>query len=453
MQQSTPRSAVQATHHTQRPVVIWPFTSPYTDLLILTLALPILWALGFEQVVPGVVLALAFLKLFLTRSRLRLPLPAILFLSFILLQLVSATAIDVPTNWFVFVKSFTTYLAGFFLFMIIVNTVNSERRYQRYLGTVMVLGATATLIGTAFVAGMLPGTFQALGADLIPGTFRSSTFVQQEIISREIGRPEAVLAGINYRRISSIFLFPTAAALGYVILLPLQFYMLGRTRRWARLALLGIFVLSIAMFILAASRTAWLTLPVSAMIFGFWYWQKRQRVPKLLVPAFVILLLTVLVAGLLLTAPQVREAVETLFLTTRADSFTSRMEVYLATLESLAERPLLGWGTPRAIPGVRLAPAGTHGEFIKVLYSFGPLSLLLYVLMYLSIWLHLLRLMLRPAQPGGKVAGYPFVAATILLTLNVNGLVHGINFDLLVTLLYWTFIALAYTRPSVEPRR
>lgn len=451
MAQTTSPAAYTGTRRA-RPLRIWPFTDPYADLIMLILALPLLWVLGFEQVLPGLVLALAFLKLFLTRRKLRIPVPAVLFLLFILLQLVSATAIDVPTNWFTFLKSFTTYLAGFFLFMLVVNTVQTQRRYQRFLGAVMILGAVATLIGAAFVAGLLPATFQALGADLIPGTFRASTFVQEEIIAREIGRPEAVLAGVNYRRISSIFLFPTAAALGYVILLPLQFYMLGRTRRWARLALLAVFLLSIIMFVLAASRTAWLTLPVSAAIFGFWYWQKKQRVPKLLVPAFVILLLILAVAALLLTAPELRTAVETIFLTTRADSFTSRMEVYVATLESLAERPLLGWGTPRAIPGVRLAPAGTHGEFIKVLYSFGPFSLLLYVLMYLAIWLHLLRLMLRPAA-GGRVAGYPFVAATILLTLNINGLAHGVNFDLLVTLLYWIVIGLAYTSPAAEPRR
>ena len=226
--------------------------------------------------------------------------------------------------------------------------------------------------------------------------------------------------------------------------------MLGRTRGWARLALLAIFLLSLLMLIFAASRTAWITLPLTATLFFFWYWQKTHRVPKLLVPAFVVLVLLLLIIGVLLTAAQLQQGVETLFLTTRADSFTSRMEVYVATLESLAERPLLGWGTPRAIPGVRLAPAGTHGEFIKVLYSFGPLGLLLYVLMYLAIWFHLLRLMLRPATPQGKVAGYPFAAATVLLTLNINGLVHGINFDLVVTLLFWTVISLSFTQPATQ---
>ncbi|MCA9999526.1 MAG: hypothetical protein KDE56_27370, partial [Anaerolineales bacterium] len=217
-------SSVGSTKRLQ-PLAIWPLTTtPLADVIVLLVALPVFWLVGVEQFLPMLLLGWAAIKLLLTRRTLRLTPLGILFFLFLLLQIVSATSIDLRTNWIVFAKNFASYLAGFLIFLIIVNQVKSVRQYRLLVGCMVILISLITLIGVLFIVGLLPGKFEALGARFIPGFLRGSEFVQQNIILREVGRPQARLGSVTYPRVSSVFLFPTTAAVGYLIFLPFLAY-------------------------------------------------------------------------------------------------------------------------------------------------------------------------------------------------------------------------------------
>lgn len=431
----------------------WPLTAPLVDVTLVFLALPFLWVLGLEQLAPILLLMMALFKVILIRRRVYVPLTVIIAIFFLGWQLLSATSIDRGSNWIVFGRNLLSYLAGFALYFLIVNEVGTERQFRRVLGALFFFAALATIVGVLFVLGLLPERFTALSAPLFPGVLRSSTFIQENVIVREIGRPGAVLGGLTYRRVSSLFLYPTTMAVAYLILLPLQFYAWRQARGARRIALLNLFMLSLAVFLFTATRTALLVLPAAVATILAQRWPIWRRLPRLALPALAILLLIMLLFAFWLGTESLRSVSQDFFVETRADSFTGRMQVYQATLRSLDDHWLLGWGTPRRIPQVHLAPAGTHGEFINILYSFGLVGFLLYGMLYLSLWLDLLAGLRSAAMdraPAPDARQFLWYVAVILLALNVNGLAHGINFDLLTVLLFWGVMGLAHAAPRLE---
>ncbi len=119
------------------------------------------------------------------------------------------------------------------------------------------------------------------------------------------------------------------------------------------------------------------------------------------------------------------------------------MEVYQATFESLRDKLWTGWGSPRTIESVLLAPAGTHGDYIFVLYSFGLIGLILYLAFFILIWVNLIRNLSKTNRPGEQEIYYFYLTlAIILLSFNLIGIVHGNNFDLTAALLFWFFVGM-----------
>lgn len=427
----------------QKTLAVWPFTSPFIDLLLMLAALPLLWVLGFEQILPIPILLWAAIKLLLTRHTLKIPPLGALFLLFVIFQIVSATSIDLATNWIVFAKNFASYLVGFLLFLIVVNQVKTPKAFRQVSWVVVFTIALITLIGTLFILGFLPGKFQALGANLVPGFLRGSEFVQQNIILREIGRPQARLGSFAYRRVSSIFLYPTTAAVGYLIFIPFLANMWYQARGGKKWFVALLFLFAAVNFLFTATRTAVIALIVAAVTMLLW--QKRRLFPPLLLPALAALLAIFILAALLWNLDTLVEATQSVFINTRADSFTGRTAVYVATFNSLTAHPLIGWGTPRAIPTVKLAPAGTHGEYINILYSFGLVGLTLYLGLYALIWLRLAKQITIKST-----SSFALCSATTILALNINGIAHGINFDLLTVIFFWLIVALLHTPTMIQ---
>lgn len=434
----------------RRLVPPWPFSPALGDVWLLFVILPPLWVIGFEQFVPVFLILFALAKRILSHHKLHLPATARIFFIFLGWQLLSATSIDVSSNWYVFAKNFASYLAGFGLYILIVNEVGSVRQFRQTLGFLLLFSAVATGVGLLFVAGLLPDRFSAPGAALVPGALRGSTFVQENIIIREIGRSNAVLAGVKYPRVSSFFLYPTTMAVGYLMLLPMQFYAWRSGRGWRRLWYALLLVASTIVFLFTATRTAFIVLPGAVVVVLVFRWRLWRRLPRLVLPALLALLFFILITALILGGGSLGAFGEQLFVNTRADSFIARLEVYRATLSSLEGHLLIGWGTPRHIPEVRLAPAGTHGEYVNVVYSFGLVGFAIYIALYASIWIDVIRGLKR--RTSTATDRFLACVAVVLLAVNVNGLVHGVNFDLLTVLILWSTIGLAHAGARLQTK-
>jgi O-antigen ligase len=424
---------------------IWPFTTPLADLRLVLLLLPLLWALGLEQILPPVLLAFAFGKLLLLKRRLRIPFALTLFLLFLVWQFVSATSIDISSNWILFGRNFISYLTGWIIAVVIINGVRHSSDLAALIRALLWLALLASLIGVVFAAGLLPNRFEALLVpDLLPGSIKQSQFVQESIIQRMVINPEAQLGGITYPRVSSIFLFPTGAASGFLLMLCILHLRVQMSRR-RRLFWLGVLLLAFVIFLLTAARLAIIALLFVIGIRIYLSWRKRYKLPRWFWLLFTLLAAFPILILILTPNSPLFAAIDAMFVATRADSFTNRLEVYIATLTSWQERPLIGWGTPRVISTVKLAPAGTHGEYLSILYNFGFIGFLLYLTFWGSVWLQLgQRLRYTWHNKRSPILLFYLTIATGLLGINLNGMANGMHFDMVVIILLWTFIGLAH---------
>jgi O-antigen ligase len=431
----------------RRRISIWPFTSPLVDLYLVLLAIPIFWLLGLEQILPIPILVWAFIKLVLTRRKIRLPTPARIALIFMVWQLVSSTSVDTSANWILFAKNFLSYLAGWCTFLIIVNSVKKPSDVTRTLAVLLALSTFVTAIGTAFILRWLPARFESLGSGLLPAFLKQSQFVQDNVIWREVGRPEAKLGSFTYPRVSSVFLYPTTAATGYLVLIPFQLYLIKITKGLRRKIVFLLLAFSGVNFLAMAARTSMIALLCAAGTVTYLHWLRTHNIPKLLRPAISVMIAILLAVFAIINASSLPEFTDTLFVATRGSSFEGRMAVYQATLESWQQRPLVGWGTPRKVPSITLAPAGTHSEYLGVLYRFGIVGLLLYLTVYAAIWIYLIKRFVRSAQADKRQTWFVLAVASSLLALNLNGLAHGIDWDMSVVLLQWITLGFVYTLP------
>ncbi len=431
----------------------WPFTPPLTDLRLLLLFLPALWVMGLEQILPPILLALALGKLLLWRPHLRIPPALILFLLFLAWQFVSATSIDTGSNWVLFGRNLISYLTGWIIAVIIINGVRRKEDVATLMSGLFWLALLISLIGALFACGFFPSQFEAFWVpNLLPGSIKQSQFVQESIIQRMVVNPRAELAGITYPRVSTIFLFPTGAATGFLLMLPILYFSVKMWRRGRRFRW-GVLLLAAVIFLLTAARLAILALLFIICVRVYLFWRKRYRLPRWFWPVVALVMATLLLTLLLLPDSPLLTSINLLFVSTRADSLASRLDVYAATLTSWQERPFIGWGTPRVIPTVNLAPAGTHGEYLSILYRFGLVGFLIYLAFWGAIWLQLgQRIRYVWYNKYASARFFYITIATGLLGANLNGLANGLHFDMVVVVLLWIFIGFAHlpTQPIIS---
>lgn len=436
-------------------IVPWPFTFPLADVRLYFFLLPLFWVAGVEQLIPLFWFSLAFIKLLLVRSRIRVPLPARIAVVFLMWQWVSALSITVTSNWLVFLKNFSSYLVGVLAFLLIVNAVKTRRHFDQVLLILVLLSLAVSLIGLGFVVGVLPRSFQSLVGTLLPGFLRNSTFIRENVLLREIGRQTVLWGipgrqgGLRFRRVSSIFIYSTKTAQFYVFLIPLQVFLIRKFRGWKRLALILLLMISVLVFVLTATRMPVIALVLSAaLILVFRYVVLRQpperRRPFVRLVFALIVVFAVLFAFLFLSLIG-GGSLEGLLKRGRPGSYMSRSQIYQVTMESWTERPITGWGTQRKLPELpsSLAPSGTHSEYMAYLYRYGLVGLLLHLSAYAAVWFSLVPRVLSRSGVEDKDA-FLTTFAISLFAFNLNAVVHGFEWDVTIPLVLWTMIGLCY---------
>lgn len=417
-------------------------------LKYLFLTLPLFWVLGLEQIVPMVFIGIAGGFLLATNRKISIPRPLRFALIFLLWQVFSLVSIDRDTNYVVFAKNFITFLVGWVSAVIIANGINNEVEAKEFLKSVIWFIVISDIIGLLYLLNILPESFNSLSKPIIQPILGHSQFVQDNVLLRSIGKTSTKFGDLTVSRVSLVFLFPTGAALAYLIIIPLFiFFRKIFTRQFLTILLA---VASLVILVFTFTRSAYIILPTSILIALFV--RKQYRVPKIVKPAVVLGAFFAVSANIFLFRSEIVNIYQALFVNIRKDSLTSRVEVYKETIHSLNEHLLVGWGTPRAIDSVQLAPLGTHNEYLFIIYSFGIMGFIFYSLFWVSMWKRALLGMDFRINEGRENT---FQVAVFISFLNIflNGFVQGNEFDLSNAILVWMIFGLICSPLYYDKRR
>lgn len=437
------------TKQLRRPLHLYPInTRPLTDLKAILFILPLLWLCGLEQVAPPILLAWATIKLLLKGPKIRIPLVIVPFVLFLIWQIVPQVTLEGNRDWVVSGRNMVAYASALFILLILANDVNNLKDVYGLIYAIIGLSIITTVIGLLFILQLLPQQFEALIiGDLLPGFLKSSRFVQESIIIREIGRANATFGPLVYPRVSSLFLSPNNAAIGYTCLLYWQWHLITISRRIRRRLFQLIFALSLIVFLFTASRVALLAFAFTFILLYLLRYQFKFRLPVIMLPIMLAVLVTVviLLVSISNTFPQF---INDLFLNVREGSIQSRFILYESTLVLWAERPLTGWGVSKPVAGITLAPVGTHNEFLGTLFRSGLIGLTLYLLVLLFIWLQIgLRIRQSLIANNITVQLLSITIAAVFFSINLMYFAYSFYWDFSVILLTWITIGLIFSKP------
>lgn len=409
-----------------------------------------------------------------------LPSPAKWAFMFIMMQVPSILFVAESRWYLVFVRSFSLWLGGFFLFILATNLVFFESRtFFFFLKAILFTALLACIVALLAVSGFLSPSFTAPVAKVLPAVIVNSEFAYAILHKSWVGEGAARIFGLSFIRPRSFFLYANTFAGFLVLIVPLAFYLYSKQRRivtrWLMLAVASFIVISL---LLTTSRAGIASLLIGAVV------ALRHRLPTRVKVLLTILFVLALTLGILLTnsdfssiARNFTELIEGL-VTARGRSHITRLTIYTGTLKSWQDNPLFGWGTQRnaSVAGLpaSLPPLGSHSTFLAILYRHGLLGLVAYLLLIISVFRRLwskgssiINFALFTGKTRAKMRSYFWTTPKNLAEENrefllfakwsvVSNLAHSILLEvdldatLLMTMwLVWALVVVA-TRPKLQ---
>ncbi len=435
-------------------------TEPLFDVQWGVLLLPLWWWLGIEQFIWPVIMGWAVLKL-LHLQQLRIATTPSLrwFAAFLVTVLFSSLFIVETERWFTYVRNLGAFVGGFLVLLLITNRARSWRSIDRTLNIALITVLIAGAAGLLGILGVWQPAIHSLTGALLPASVANTSYGQTVVI-RTLGE-RAWFAGLgNYFRVSGFFLFSNSYSSVRVYAVPFLVYKISQQRRGLAkiLLVMGILLLLINL-VYSTGRVATLGLLGGAIFFGI-YHSRLRRVNRVLFSlGLTLLIILVLFSAVVELAGGISgkglidytvEAVDAFVFARGPGSFLSRFGVYEQSLRSIAERPLLGWGTERDHPALRY-PMGSHSEYLAALYRQGVLGFVAFVGLLWSIW----RTTRPPSgaraiEPPGTLLRY---GRWFMVTSLINSVMTDPAIDSSVFVLQWLFIALLVATAQLVHRQ
>ena len=193
-------------------------------------------------------------------------------------------------------------------------------------------------------------------------------------------------------------------ALSLVILLPILNYLRATSvNKLVRLALVAVLAFTVIAIITSYSRGALVALPIAALAFLRSF---KGRVLLLILLASISLFVINVMPEKWHGRVTTLESVETI---QEDRSFSGRMDAWTVSLKLAMSRPLTGGGfsaVQHAATFMRFLPDATRGRaahsiYFQVLGDHGFVGLALYLMIFISVWLHLRRTLQRARLHSG----------------------------------------------------
>jgi polysaccharide biosynthesis protein PslJ len=330
-------------------------------LSFLFLGFPLWWALGIGAFVWPMV-AVPMGLVLLMRGWARVPRGFGLWILFLVWMLASATQLDEPQRWIVFVYRLTIYGSATILFLYVYNMPREELTSRDVILKVTAFWAFAVLAGLLTL--IFPdASFHSLAELVLPGGVVGNQFVY-ELVHPELAQVQHFL-GYAVARPKAPFIYTNEWGANMALLTPFALAAWRTVRRKAgKLLVGGLLVASVAPIVVSLNRGLWLSLSVG-LVYAAIRSALRGRIGIMRVVVVLALIGTVLVV----TTPLGQLVLDRL---ATPHSNEGRLSLYSEAAESVSDSPLLGYGAPR--PSERdpnLPRVGTHGQLWLVLFSHG----------------------------------------------------------------------------------
>jgi polysaccharide biosynthesis protein PslJ len=359
------------------PVVDRRLVGPSWPLVLLFLAFPLWWALGFAAIVWPLV-ALPVGAAVLMRGWTNVPRGFGLWLLFLVWMLASSTQLEATDQWIAFLYRAAIYLSATVLFLYVYNAPRDELPATKVTGILTVFWSFAVIGG--FLALAFPdGAFTSVAELVLPPGVAGNPFVY-ELVHPELAQVHDFL-GYPIPRPKAPFVYTNEWGANVALLTPFVLLTWRSLSRGALRSLLGVLlVASVVPIVVSVNRGLWLSLGV-----GLTYAAVRMAM-RGRIRALYGLVAFIVVSGLLILATPLASVVADRLATPHSNE--TRGSLYIEAVEGVLESPLLGYGSPRESErNANAPPVGTHGHFWLVLFSHGiPAALLFLAWMAYAFW-------------------------------------------------------------------
>lgn len=354
-------------------------TAPLTDIFLLFAGLPVLWALGLDQVIWPVIMLFIFTKFYI-RNRMRLTNTTALMLIFLAVSLFSSFYIVEQYRIITFLRNYSAFMSIWLMTVIVTNSVTDERQVRRLLWGMALIAFFVSLVGMLAILNIYTFSFEAPSKFIIPGSLKTYGLVQS--VYMKSTSTLDYFAWQMITRPNAIFIGCTSYSVALVILIPVTYLLMGQTRGLKRSFLFVVLVMLFINLGFNISRGAILSLALAAVIYKF---RKGNLFNKVTYSALFIML-----SVFILAQPEVSQgihnSVQSVLDLRGPGSQESRQSIYKATIQGFLENPFFGYGTQRDVESLGPYPIGSHSGYLGVLYKYGIFGFVLYIAILFSLF-------------------------------------------------------------------
>jgi O-antigen ligase len=363
----------------------------------LFLGLFLWWVLGIQSGIPEIFAAFMAVGL-LFRHDVKMPKAFALWLLFIFWMLLTATQVTGFDKWVSFVYRGGLYIAATVIFLYVYN---SSRRSLPSRTIVLILAGFWIMVVVGGIVGSLVPAFGFTTPfeRILPGSATSNAFVRT-LVHASTTSPRAFgLTGIH--RPKAPFIYTNQWGSAYALTLPFAIASVSYLRRrWIRLVMVAMLVISIWPLVWSFDRGSWLSAGISMAYALIRLALGRNR--KAARFAIGSIFVGAVVGAVLLLTP-LYSLVNYRLQNGYGDKH--RQILYVGALQAVSQSPIFGFGTP--VPSTTLnsaldeagsADVGTHGQFWTIVVSHGVPGILLFGSWFL--WLFVKTFRVVPATGG-----------------------------------------------------
>lgn len=368
-------------------------TDPIWDLRWLILLVPLWWLLGIEQFVwPIGLLVITAKVLRLQHGRVKVINPLKWYLLFLAAVLISSFFIVESFRWLTFLRNLSAYVSALLILFVITNRARSWQKLESVLNAILMAAIMVGVIGLLGELNIWRPSLTSPFGRLLP-SWVAETSYGKEVAIRQIGQGAWFVGLGQYFRLSGLYLFAAiyASAIAYVV--PFFGFQYYRHSGWRRIVVFLAILLLLVNLIYTTGRVATISLMVGALYFVV-VQSRRRRLIRIFLAGALVLAIAVLLLSVVFDVSSasgggfigsLQEGLESFVYARGPGSFNSRSAVYEVTLSGFLERPFFGWGTERDIGDLEF-PAGSHNEYLGILYRYGLLGAMAFAALLVSLW-------------------------------------------------------------------